>query len=86
MKYSYMLFLPVCLCALLCLCACSSRQQVRVIGFSQCSEDDWRTAMNKEALQEASFHPGIELRIKSVKDDTQQQIKDWSNSLPIEWT
>lgn len=76
MKYSYILFLPVCLCALLCLCACSSRQQVRVIGFSQCSEDDWRTAMNKEALQEASFHPGIELRIKSVKDDTQQQIKD----------
>ena len=76
MKYSYILFLPACLCALLCLCACSSRQQVRVIGFSQCSEDDWRTAMNKEALQEASFHPGIELRIKSVKDDTQQQIKD----------
>ena len=62
--------------ALFFLCTCTSQPDVQVIGFSQCSKDDWRTAMNKEAMQEVSFHPGLELRIKSVKDDTQQQIKD----------
>lgn len=67
---------PLIVLCVLCFCSCQPRTEKRIIGFSQCSEDDWRTAMNKEALQEASFHPGIELRIKSVKDDTQQQIRD----------
>lgn len=46
------------------------------IGVSQCSDDLWRQTMNKEMLQEASFYPNMEVIIKTVKDDTQQQILD----------
>ena len=56
--------------------SCNCGHDKKVIAFSQCSEDEWRTAMNNEVLQEASFHPDVEIRIKSVKDDTQQQIRD----------
>lgn len=47
-----------------------------VIGVSQCSDDLWRQTMNKEMIQEASFYPNMEIKIKTVKDDTRQQILD----------
>ncbi|NDV96874.1 response regulator [Dysgonomonas sp. 521] len=47
-----------------------------VIGVSQCSDDLWRETVNNEMLREASFFQGTKLVIKTVKDDTQQQIKD----------
>jgi signal transduction histidine kinase/DNA-binding response OmpR family regulator len=47
-----------------------------VIGVSQCSDDLWRQTMNNEMLREASFNKDISLKIKTVKDDTKQQIKD----------
>lgn len=46
------------------------------IGISQCSDDLWRQTMNKEILLEASIYQNLEVDIKTVKDDTQQQIKD----------
>lgn len=47
-----------------------------VIGVSQCSEDLWRETVNSEILRQASVMRDVEVRIKSVKDDSQQQIRD----------
>lgn len=72
-KYLFaVVFMPLFFCFFSCNCG----HDKKIIAFSQCSEDEWRTAMNNEVLQEVSFHPNIEIRIKSVKDDTQQQIRD----------
>lgn len=56
--------------------SCQKEQDKKIIALSQCSEDDWRTAMNNDILREAYFHPHIEVVIKSVKDDTEQQSRD----------
>lgn len=69
------IFLFACL-LLLPACSSDNGQKRWVIALSQCSEDDWRTAMNQDVLREASFHDNVEIRIKSVQDDTQQQIRD----------
>lgn len=47
-----------------------------VIGVSQCSEDLWRDEINKELRMEAMLRQDITLIIKSVKDDSGQQIED----------
>ena len=47
-----------------------------VIGVSQCSEDLWRDEINKELRMEAMLRQDITLVIKSVKDDSGQQIED----------
>lgn len=49
-----------------------------VIGVSQCSDDLWRETMNEEMLREASFYQDLDIKveIKTVKDNTKQQIKD----------
>ena len=52
-----------------------SRKADFVIGVSQCSEDDWRTAVNDEITMEASFYNDMDVIIKSVKDDSQKQIE-----------
>ena len=64
---------------LLCLAALSSCQEKReqyLIGVSQCSEDEWRTQMNKEINREALFYPNVQVKIRSVKDNSRQQAKD----------
>lgn len=62
---------------LLLLYSCNSTEKSKyIIGVSQCSDDLWRETINREILREASFYPGTEVDIKTVKDDTQQQIKD----------
>lgn len=62
---------------LLFLFSCKPEKESKfVIGVSQCSDDLWRQTMNKEMLREASFYQNIELKTKSVKDNTEQQIKD----------
>ena len=53
-----------------------SKKTKFVIGVSQCSDDLWRTTMNQELIRETSFHPDIDIEIKTVKDDTELQIKD----------
>lgn len=62
---------------LILLCAgCSRQKQGFVIGVSQCSDDEWRSQMNRELLREALFYPGTQVKIKSVKDDSRAQIND----------
>ena len=47
-----------------------------VIGVSQCSEDLWRETVNSEILRQASVMRNVEVRIRSVKDDSEAQIRD----------
>ena len=58
--------------------SCKSGRSTRskIIGVSQCSDDAWRRTMNSEMQREASFNPGIEIRIKTAYDSNQQQIRD----------
>ena len=70
--------------ALLALClpalfSCSKRPEVYTIGVSQCSVDTWREVANSEILQEASFYDHLSVEIKSVRDDSEQQIEDIEN-------
>lgn len=46
------------------------------IGVSQCSDDEWRTQMNRELIRESFFYEGVELDIRSVKDDSNKQRQD----------
>lgn len=64
---------------LLCilLSGCNKKDDKRlIIGVSQCSNDLWRQTANSEMLREASFHTGMQIDIKSVNDNSDQQIKD----------
>ncbi len=62
---------------LLLFSACRTEKKSRyVIGVSQCSDDLWRTTMNSEMMRETSFYPDMAIEIKTVKDDTRQQIID----------
>lgn len=76
MKRSFGLVLGA-LCALsLLFNACSGEKARYVIGVSQCSDDAWRTQMNKEIRREALFYPGVEVDIRSAGDDNARQIAD----------
>lgn len=57
-------------------CSGEKSNQIKVIGVSQCSDDAWRRTMNSEMTREASFNPGIEIKIKTAHDSNQQQIRD----------
>lgn len=46
------------------------------IAVSQCSDDAWRQTMNEEILREASFHPNVNVVIKTAYDSNQKQIRD----------
>lgn len=64
---------------LFCLLMSSCRYEKKkkyTIGVSQCSDDLWRQTVNDEMRREASFHQDISLDIKTVKDNTNQQIDD----------
>ena len=76
-KIFILFFLGLFLC--LSFSACESEQSVWRIGVSQCSDDAWRTQLNREIEREALFYPGVSLEFKSAHDDSQQQIKDTSN-------
>lgn len=58
------------------LISCSEEHPDYVIGVSQCSDDEWRAAMNKEILREALFYPGLKVEIRSAHDDNALQIED----------
>ena len=55
MKSKPILFGKLLLCGgfLLTLASCESEQAEYVIGVSQCSQDEWRTQMNREILRES---------------------------------
>ncbi len=64
---------------LLVLASCADRDKQFVIGVSQCSDDEWRTQMNKEILREALFYPEARVEIRTAKDDSRRQINDIEN-------
>ena len=72
MKYMKYLFCMFCLV----LWGCQNKQAIFRIGVSQCSDDEWRTQMNKEIQRESFFYPGVELDIRSANDSNLQQISD----------
>lgn len=58
------------------LSSCQKNKPQYIIGVSQCSEDEWRTQMNKEINREALFYPEVQVEIRSVKDNSRQQAAD----------
>ncbi len=56
--------------------SCHQAQTRYSIGVSQCSDDEWRYKMNKEILREALFYEGVEVEIRTARDDNRQQIED----------
>ena len=69
-------FFALCFTFLLLCSSCSQKDEHYLIGVSQCSEDEWRTQMNKEITREALFYPQAEVKIKTAKDDNRKQIED----------
>lgn len=53
---------------------CSKSNDKYIVGVSQCSDDAWRSQMNKEIEQEATFYGNIDLRISSADNDSAKQI------------
>lgn len=61
---------------LIFLTACKQSTVSYRIGISQCSDDEWRNQMNEEIMREALFYDGIELDIRTARDNSTQQIED----------
>lgn len=73
----YNVYLLLTLLSLFGLAASCGRYEPRFrIGVSQCSDDEWRHQMNNEMLREALFYDGVEVDIRTVKDDNARQIED----------
>jgi len=69
--------LNIIICIALIFFSCNPDKKFEfVIGVSQCSDDSWRHTLNAEIKREASFYGNVEVIIKMVKDDSEQQIKD----------
>lgn len=57
--------------------SCSDKPSVRFrIGVSQCSDDEWRHKMNGEIMREALFYEGVDVEIRTAKDNNKRQIED----------
>ena len=74
MKHLYALIVILIFC--LFISSCGQKEARYVIGVSQCSDDEWRTQMNKEIRREALFYPGVEVDIRSANDDNRKQTED----------
>lgn len=70
--YYFLILLPICLLYT----ACGQKDKHYTIGVSQCSDDEWRTQMNKEIRREALFYPDVQVEIRSAGDNNQHQIAD----------
>ena len=68
---------------LLTLASCEPAEAEYVIGVSQCSQDEWRTQMNREIMRESLFFPGVEVKITSANDDSRKQIQDIDSLLKL---
>lgn len=71
------------MCTILLVCllctlfvSCSRTTPRFRIGVSQCSDDEWRHQMNNEMLREALFYNGVEVDIRTAKDDNACQTED----------
>lgn len=72
MKFLLKLSLVLCLLATV---SCKDKD-IKLIGVSQCSSDEWRDQMNSEMKREAFLHPELHLEFRSSDDDSQKQIED----------
>ena len=75
-RYTFQLLLIPMLSLFWLTASCTHRDVHFRIGVSQCSDDEWRHQMNNEMLREALFYDGVEVDIRTVKDDNAQQIED----------
>lgn len=71
---NYLLYLLLFLATLLA--SCSGTNTRYRIGVSQCSDDEWRHKMNNEIVREALFYEGVEVEIRTAKDNNRNQIED----------
>ena len=46
------------------------------VGFSQCTNDEWRDKMNRDMLREAMLYDNISLDIRTAEGNNAQQIED----------
>ena len=74
-RYIYLLLFVLSVCSGM-VTSCSRREVRFRIGVSQCSDDEWRHQMNNEMLREALFYDGVEVEIRTVKDDNARQAED----------
>mgnify|MGYP002300193005 CR=1 FL=1 len=71
---NYLLLSILCLAGILM--SCTQKHTRYRIGVSQCSDDEWRHKMNNEIVREALFYDGVEVEIRTAKDNNWNQIAD----------
>lgn len=71
---NYLLLSILCLAGILM--SCTHKHTRYRIGVSQCSDDEWRHKMNNEIVREALFYDGVEVEIRTAKDNNRNQIAD----------
>ena len=71
---NYLLLSILCLAGILM--SCTQKHTRYRIGVSQCSDDEWRYKMNNEIVREALFYDGVEVEIRTAKDNNRNQIAD----------
>lgn len=71
---NYLLLSILCLAGILM--SCTQNHTRYRIGVSQCSDDEWRHKMNNEIVREALFYDGVEVEIRTAKDNNRNQIAD----------
>lgn len=71
---NYLLLYILCLAGILM--SCTQKHTRYRIGVSQCSDDEWRHKMNNEIVREALFYDGVEVEIRTAKDNNRNQIAD----------
>ena len=71
---NYLLLSILCLAGILM--SCTQKHTRYRIGVSQCSDDEWQHKMNNEIVREALFYDGVEVEIRTAKDNNRNQIAD----------
>ena len=71
---NYLLLSILCLAGILM--SCTQKHTRYRIGVSQCSDDEWRHKMNNEIVREALFYDGVEVEIRTAKDNNRNKIAD----------
>jgi ABC-type sugar transport system substrate-binding protein len=69
------------LMTLIVMYSCENKESSKkyTIGFSQCCDDPWRTAMNLEMRRELAFHSELNLQIRVANNDNVKQEEDIKN-------
>ncbi len=75
LSFRKLLITPLLFVVVLVSAGCQHSNRKFRVGVAQCSDDEWRTQMNKEMRQEATFYGNISLEIKSANDNSEVQIK-----------